>query len=513
MPPEVDFAEALVALTAQIQDLKTKLEVQASSIVDLQIRAAQLDKSPASPLLPPLPPTPSLSAISMANSDIDGIQQTLKTMAASFDALVLVAEGCEDLAAHVGGLSQATVALPLLVFIGFRPGGIASSNLNTKSCAIQLFDKIPKTAIAFNMPPVSKMQDHCLPTEYENAKPKFIWPQQVTTIEQINDVDFIGVSLYLEPLVANSIHCFLLTRQSDVVVIMNDVILLVVIAVDDVNSLSTIKENLDIMREKHPLVFIGFRPGLFLAQPSRFIFAQIPSMSLVSTIRMFVSFCGCSSIFQALRVLNAMDEQLRVAWSVLITAYVQHSSYDKAFHMFKKKNSLGIQSNELQQTVKGRQLGWLGMISAARRTIWFGVQAICKALGQLVCQLATAIHISRKPNATPTIARSLQQKKMQSQAYLHHIQKGLGTYCSVALNPFNLEDKVVVKGKAMLRARVQPQPSPSSLTSSGPIAAILHTFSEIAPSNIAGRNIGRIRAALLRINAIHIYDKDGQFEM
>ncbi|OMO88422.1 hypothetical protein COLO4_20265 [Corchorus olitorius] len=55
-----------------------------------------------------------------------------------------------------------------------------------------------------------------------------------------------------------------------------------------------------------------------------------------------------ASSYRFHRVLNAMNEQLRAAWSVLISACVHHSSYGKAFHMFKKKNSLGIQSNELR---------------------------------------------------------------------------------------------------------------------------------------------------------------------
>ncbi|OMO59851.1 hypothetical protein COLO4_34033 [Corchorus olitorius] len=342
------------------------------------------------------------------------------------------------------------------------------------------------------------MQDHFLAEQCVKATAKFIEPQQVMIIEQSVDIDFIGTSIYLETVSANTLW-FIRSWQSNVVEIQKDVVdFLVAVANDDRHSLSKIKE-------KHPLVFIGFRPGIFFDQPSGFIiakklFAQIPtlacisSMSLVSTTRMFVSFCG-SSILQALRMLNAMNEQLGVAWSVLITACVHHSSYGKAFHMFKKKNSLRIQSNELRcvgvtchgalltcrfprsvqfnfihwdfivcftqpkQTkqgwnVKGRQPGWLVMILAVRQIVWFAVQAICEALGQLVWQVATAIHISLKLYATSTIARSLQQKKIQSQAYRHRIRKGLGTYCSVAFNAFNLEDKVVVKEYAMIRARL-----------------------------------------------------------
>ncbi|OMO97738.1 hypothetical protein CCACVL1_04476 [Corchorus capsularis] len=334
MPPEDDFAEALVAFTAQIQDLKssleTKLEVEAFSIANLQVRFARLDKSPVSPSLPPLPPTASFSTISTVNNNLDvifdNIQLTLKELVTSYEEqteesaptegetldtamvkngeqieildksrfkdhkpntthlkfleLVPIEAVSEDLVARVGGLSQATMALPLPVFIEFRPGGIASSKENT----------------------INKC---------ENDKLKLIWPQQVKTIDQTDHVDFIGVSLFLEALAANKIRCFIFTRQSDVVAIKNDMILLVVVAIDDVNSLSKIKVNLGIMREKNSRVFIGFRPGI-------------------------------------MREFNDMCELWRVD--------------DKAFHMFRKTLPFRIQIDALQflyrkfkQSIRGCQ--------------------------------------------------------------------------------------------------------------------------------------------------------------
>ncbi|OMP03974.1 hypothetical protein COLO4_10051 [Corchorus olitorius] len=188
----------------------------------------------------------------------------------------LVPEGCEDLAAHVGGLSQATVPLPLDVFIGFRPGGFASLKEDTvNNSAIQLFERAPKPVIVPNKPSsVSRLQEHFLPTECENAKAKFIGPQQI-----------------------------------DVVVIKNDVLLLVVMTIDDVNSLSKIKVNLGILRGKSSRVFIGFRPGI-------------------------------------MREFN--HEQWMGDRNALITLCVHRSSDDKAFNMFRKTLSFGIQIDALQ---------------------------------------------------------------------------------------------------------------------------------------------------------------------
>ncbi|OMO52802.1 hypothetical protein COLO4_36960 [Corchorus olitorius] len=274
MPPEVDFAEALVALTAQIQDLKTKLEVQAFSIADLHIRLtlkalASSYEAEAEKAEDSTTEGETLDIAIVANGDQMETHDKFWfndhkpiTTHLEFSEMVPIEAISEDPVAHVGGLSQATVALPLPVFFGFRPGGIASSKEHTiNNCAIQLFDKIPKPVIIFNNPSVSKMQDQCLPPKCENVQARFIWPQQVTTTEHPDHVDFIGVSLYLEPFAANTIHRFILTRQS-VVAIKNDVILLVVIVVDDVNSLSKIKVNVGIMREKNSRVFIGFRPGI-----------------------------------------------------------------------------------------------------------------------------------------------------------------------------------------------------------------------------------------------------------
>ncbi|OMO70038.1 Retrotransposon gag protein [Corchorus olitorius] len=65
MAPKVDFAEALAALTAQMQDLKTsletKLENNSSSITDLQVQFARLEKKPPPPSLPSSTPITSSS--------------------------------------------------------------------------------------------------------------------------------------------------------------------------------------------------------------------------------------------------------------------------------------------------------------------------------------------------------------------------------------------------------------------------------------------------------------------
>ncbi|OMO85945.1 alkaline protease secretion ATP-binding protein AprD [Corchorus olitorius] len=77
MAPKVDLAEALVALTAQVQDLKSslenKLETNSSSIADLQLQFARLKKalvSPSSLRTPsPLPSiAPSLAIDATASS-------------------------------------------------------------------------------------------------------------------------------------------------------------------------------------------------------------------------------------------------------------------------------------------------------------------------------------------------------------------------------------------------------------------------------------------------------------
>ncbi|OMO67678.1 Retrotransposon gag protein [Corchorus olitorius] len=59
MPPKVDFAEALAAITAQMNDLKssleTKLEDNTSSLADLQLQFARFEKGPPYKAFPPLP--------------------------------------------------------------------------------------------------------------------------------------------------------------------------------------------------------------------------------------------------------------------------------------------------------------------------------------------------------------------------------------------------------------------------------------------------------------------------
>ncbi|OMO88907.1 hypothetical protein CCACVL1_08117 [Corchorus capsularis] len=100
-------------------------------------------------------------------------------------------------------------------------------------------------------------------------------PKQVTTIEQV-DIDFIGTSIYLESIAANTMCWFICTWKSNVVEIKkNDLVdLLVVVAIYDLNSLSKIKVNQGILKEKNYLVFIGFRPGICFYQSPAFVSAQ-----------------------------------------------------------------------------------------------------------------------------------------------------------------------------------------------------------------------------------------------
>ncbi|OMO52997.1 Retrotransposon gag protein [Corchorus olitorius] len=70
MAPKIDYAEAIAALTTQFQELKssleTKLETNSSSIADLQLQFARLEKTPVSPS--PFPTPPPLSSFIPSSS-------------------------------------------------------------------------------------------------------------------------------------------------------------------------------------------------------------------------------------------------------------------------------------------------------------------------------------------------------------------------------------------------------------------------------------------------------------